>query len=99
MPDPDAMPDPDPAPAERAASDPAPADSLKARLEGLIDAYGLTPRESEVAFYTVQGFSSAYIAEKLVVSTSTVRFHQQNLYRKFEVHSRNELIERVNEAE
>ena len=56
----------------------------------------LTPREKEIAFFTVQGFSCAYIAEKLVVSNSTVRFHQQNLYRKFDVHSRNELIEFVN---
>ena len=49
-----------------------------------------------MALFTVQGFSCAYIANKLVVSNSTVRFHQQNIYRKFDVHSRNELIEAVN---
>ena len=72
-----------------------PADLLKDRIDALAVEYGLTPRETEVAFLTVQGFSCAYIAEKLVVSNSTVRFHQQNLYRKFDVHSRNELIERT----
>ena len=74
-----------------------PTDLLKERLDALVDRYSLTPRETEVAFYTVQGFSCAYIAEKLVVSNSTVRFHQQNIYRKFDVHSRNELIELVSE--
>jgi DNA-binding NarL/FixJ family response regulator len=75
---------------------PNPLDMLQARVDALVPSYGLTPREQEVAFLTVQGFSCGYIAEKLVVSESTVRFHQKNLYRKLDVHSRNELIEFVN---
>ena len=74
-----------------------PLDALKSHLDALAAEYGLTPREAEVALFTVQGFSCAYIANKLVVSNSTVRFHQQNIYRKFDVHSRNELIELVSE--
>lgn len=69
------------------------ADALTSRVQGSASEYGLTPRETEVAILTAQGFSCAYIAEKLVVSNSTVRFHQQNIYRKYDVHSRNELIE------
>lgn len=72
-----------------------PAKAMRERIGAFVEEYGLTPRESEVALYTVQGFSCAYIADKLVVSNSTVRFHQQNVYRKLEVHSRNELIELV----
>lgn len=68
-------------------------DTLPERVQGSAAEYGLTARETEVAILTAQGFSCAYIAEKLVVSNSTVRFHQQNIYRKFDVHSRNELIE------
>lgn len=68
-------------------------DALSERIQNFVSEYGLTPRETEVATLTAQGFSCAYIAEKLVVSNSTVRFHQQNIYRKFDVHSRNELIE------
>lgn len=85
--------------AEKVAPDnpEAPVDALKLRLDEFVEQFGLTPRESEVALYTVQGFSCAYIADKLVVSNSTVRFHQQNIYRKFDVHSRNELIELVTE--
>ena len=75
---------------------PNPLDMLQARVDALVPSYGLTPREQEVTFLTVQGFSCGYIAEKLVVSESTVRFHQKNLYRKLDVHSRNELIEFVN---
>ena len=68
-------------------------ETMLKRVENHAAEYGLTPREIEVAQLTAQGFSCAYIAEKLVVSNSTVRFHQQNIYRKFDVHSRNELIE------
>ena len=75
---------------------PSPLDFLKRRMDELKQDYGLTPREQEVGLLTVQGFSCAYIAEKLVVSESTVRFHQKNLYKKLDVHSRNELIEFVN---
>ena len=81
--------------AESASPAPAPIDILKSRLDDFGAQFGLTPRELEVALYTVQGYSCAYIADKLVVSNSTVRFHQQNIFRKFEVHSRNELIEYV----
>ena len=73
--------------------------TLESRIEAYAEEYGLTPRESEVALLTAQGFSCAYIAEKLVVSNSTVRFHQPNLYRKVDVHSRNEFIERTTGGE
>ena len=88
---------PDPLPATPVPK--SPVDALREAFENLGAEFGLTPRELEVGLYTVQGFSCAYIAEKLVVSNSTVRFHQQNVYRKFDVHSRNELIELVSAAE
>lgn len=80
---------------QNAFTEPDPFAMLQARIDNLAIQYSLTPREVEVAFLTSQGFSCGYIAEKLVVSESTVRFHQKNLYRKFDVHSRNELIELV----
>lgn len=67
--------------------------ALESRLASMVLEYKLTPRESEVALLTALGFSGAYIAQKLVVSNSTVRFHQQNLYRKLGVHSRDDFIE------
>lgn len=69
---------------------------LAARLEELAQTYGLTEREIEVAGLSAQGFNAPYIADKLVVSQSTVRFHLQNVYRKMGIHSRSELIEIAN---
>ena len=80
------------------SSAPNPLDILRAHVDSFVEPYGLTPREQEVAFLTVQGFSCGYIADKLVVSESTVRFHQKNLYRKLDVHSKNELIEFMSNA-
>ena len=74
----------------------SPLEQMKLRVEAIGEAYQLTARETEVALLTAQGFSCAYIADKLIVSNSTVRYHQQNGYRKLGVHSRNELIEFVN---
>ena len=60
--------------------------------EALIHA-GLTPRETEIILLTAQGNSAAFIADQLVISGSTVRFHQQNAYRKLSLHSKQELIQ------
>ena len=54
--------------------------------------HGLTDRELEVALLTAKGYASSYIAERLVIAGSTVRFHQQNAYRKLDIHSKQELI-------
>lgn len=74
-------------------------EKMKQQIDVVSQEYGLTKRETEVVLLTAQGFSCAYISQKLVVSNSTVRFHQQNAYRKLGVHSRNELIEFVNAAQ
>lgn len=66
--------------------------TLEDHCAELADEYGLTPREEEVCVMTSRGYSSSYIAEQLYISGSTVRFHQQNLYRKLGVHSKQELI-------
>jgi len=81
--------------AQDISPEPDPLAILQSRINNCAIRYGLTPREVEVGFLTAQGFSCSYIADKLVVSESTVRFHQKNLYRKFDVHSRNEFIEFV----
>lgn len=67
------------------------------RCEALVAAHGLTGREAEILLLTARGHSSTFIAEQLFISASTVRFHQQNIYRKLDVHSRQELLSLVNE--
>ncbi len=56
------------------------------------DRFELTPRERDVLFLLAQNYRAPYIAEKLVVSQSTVKTHMRNLYGKLGVHSQAELL-------
>ena len=72
------------------------ADALDVRCAQLADGADLTPREREIFALTARGYSSPFIAEQLVISDSTVRFHQRNIYAKLGVHSKQELIALAN---
>lgn len=56
----------------------------------------LTKREKEVANLIVKGFSVNEIAKTLFLSTHTVKDHTKSIYRKYEVHSKYELIQKNN---
>ena len=64
-------------------------------LDGFCEKVGLTPRERDVFNFYIVGRSAPYIAEKLVLSESTVKSHLQHIYTKCDVHSRQELISLV----
>lgn len=55
-------------------------------------AYDITQRELEVVVYTYRGYSAKRIAEALIVSESTVKAHLSHVYRKLDIHSKQELI-------
>lgn len=57
--------------------------------------FRLSDREEEVLIYWVNGYSNKMIADKLVISTSTVSQHIKNIYRKTNVHKRDEAIKLV----
>jgi len=59
------------------------------KLPGVV----LSNREKEILQYLAEGYSSKEIAEKLVVSPSTVHTHRSNLMRKLNLSSRHELIQ------
>ena len=52
----------------------------------------LTKKEHEVLSLVVAGFSNIEIAERIFVSTNTVKFHMKNLYGKLGASSRFKLI-------
>lgn len=52
----------------------------------------LSPREFDVAVLTYRGYSAKKIADTLYVSESTVKTHTSHVYRKLDIHSKQELI-------
>ena len=61
--------------------------------------FDLSERETEVALLIAQGRSKAYIADALCLSENTVRTHAKNVYAKLDVHSKQELIDLLQNKE
>ncbi|MFC5181281.1 helix-turn-helix domain-containing protein [Actinomadura harenae] len=59
------------------------------------EAYGLTPRELEIARLVARGLGTGPIAETLVISPHTVRGHLKAVFGKLGVSSRGELVARL----
>lgn len=67
--------------------------SLSVRFDEMELVDPLSQREREVAALIVRGNSVAGIAKKLFISENTVRGHAKNIYRKLDVHSKQQLID------
>jgi two-component system response regulator NreC len=52
----------------------------------------LTPREREVLLLVAQGYTTARIAEQLIISRRTVETHRANLMRKLRLESKTDVI-------
>lgn len=57
--------------------------------------HGVSQRESEVMLLLVEGKTRRAMCEELTVSPDTVKTHVRAIYRKLNVHSQQELIDRV----
>lgn len=57
----------------------------------------VSPREFEVAALVYRGHSAKKIAETLLVSESTVKTHIAHLYRKLDIHSKQEFISLIDQ--
>lgn len=58
-------------------------------------AYGLTEKETEVLALLLEGNTYKKIASLLYVSDSTVQSHAKSIYRKADVHTKQELVDRA----
>lgn len=60
--------------------------------------YDLTNREHEVMVLIAQGRSANYIADEFGVSASTIQTHSKHLYKKLDIHSRQNLISLIEDV-
>ncbi len=63
------------------------------RLEAACEKYRLSPREREVLEVLLRGRDTKYIMDKFYISQSTAKTNIYNIYRKLDVHSRQELLD------
>lgn len=68
---------------------------FKERCAKLARDCGLTPRETEILILFAKGRSAVRIQEELVISRGTVTTHLQHIYRKADVHSKQELLDAI----
>lgn len=78
-------------------------EGLRSELGALVvstmsERYGLTPRETDMLGFFAAGRSIPWIAEHEGISEGTVRSHTRHLYEKIDVHSRQELLDVIEEA-
>ncbi|MBQ9955816.1 MAG: hypothetical protein IJO87_10425 [Eggerthellaceae bacterium] len=61
--------------------------------------YALSPREREILTTLLKGRDAKYIMDTFYISQSTAKTHIYNIYRKFDVHSRQELLDFIEDIE
>lgn len=57
--------------------------------------FGLSERESEVAWLLYRGYTNRQIAEELFIAESTVKKHASHIYEKLQVSGRKEFKEKI----
>ena len=70
--------------------------SAQRKIDAAVQAWGLSQRESDVALLAYRNYSAQRMANELFISTGTVNSHLKHIYRKADVHSRDELIDALN---
>ncbi len=68
---------------------------LNSELMVAIRFENLSERESQVASLLIQRKTYKMIAEELFISENTVKYYVKNIYSKYQVQSRAELIETI----
>lgn len=68
-------------------------EQFERRLNRIAEKHSLTERETEIFSMFVHGRSVPHIAKTLYLSQGTVNVHAKKIYKKLDVHSRQELID------
>ena len=72
-------------------------DNRRQRLDAvedrLVDTYGFTSREAQVAVLFASGYSLGRVAEELEITKGTAQGYSRSAYRKAGIHSKDELID------
>lgn len=77
----------------------SPEDTHAAVLSTLSQRYGLSPRETEIMGLIARGYTLPQIAESLFISKDTVRTHSKSIYRKLDIHKKQELIKLIEDEQ
>ncbi len=67
------------------------------KIKLIAQTYLLTERETDILFELAKGNSAASIQEKFFISAGTVKTHIRNIYRKLDVHKRQDLLRLIEE--
>lgn len=73
--------------------------SWRDRCGIVADTYQLSPRQSQVLFLLSRGYANKSIEEQLSISNHTVKSHIAAIYQKTGVHSKQEIIDLVNNVD
>lgn len=71
---------------------------FRERCFAVFEEKGLSPRQQEIAFLIACGHDAAYISEKLYISVGTINSHRNRIYKRLDIHSRQELLNMVSES-
>lgn len=69
------------------------------KCRAVIERYGLTEREGEVMTLFAKGRNLDYIKDELCLSKSTVSTHRQHIYQKLGVHSLQDMLDLIQDAD
>lgn len=70
-------------------------EAARLSLAELSERYRFTDQERQIFVQLIEGRTIPRIAQDLYLSASTVKYHTQKIYRRFDVHSRSELVAAV----
>ncbi len=74
-------------------------ESVRQRCAAVAREHGLTARETEVLTLLARGRDVGYICGQLSITRNTANAHRKNIYSKLGIHSQQELLTAVEEAQ